>query len=106
VADDPSLLGIGADQAQIIVSGGFGALVLMHLRHPGTLLRAAGTLLTGIGVASVFTDASMALVPAWLSFGKVQVAAVLGLAGNGLAAGTLKAIERVDLTNFFNKKGA
>lgn len=97
MADDPAIFGIGAEGAQVIASGGFGALVLMHLRHPGSIMRAAGTLLTGIGVASVFTDASMALVPAWLGFGKVQVAAVLGLAGNALAGGTLKAIECADL---------
>lgn len=104
MADDPAFFGIGAQQAQVIASGGFGAMVLMHLRHPGTVLRAAGTLVTGVGVASVFTDSAMALSPVWLGFGKVQVAAVLGLAGNALAAGVLKAIEHVDLSGLLARR--
>lgn len=102
MADDSgALFHLSQEQAQtakLMIAGGFGALVYSHLRHPGTVMRAAGALLTGIGIATLFTGPAMALVPAWLAFGPVQVAAVLGLAGNALAAGALKAIERMDLT--------
>ena len=110
MADDPgALFHLSQEQAQtakLMIAGGFGALVYSHLRHPGTVLRAAGALLTGIGIATLFTGPAMALVPAWLAFGPVQVAAVLGLAGNALAAGTLRAIERFDFSSFISKKGA
>lgn len=102
MADDPgAFFHLSQEQAQtakLMIAGGYGALVYSHLRHPGTVLREAGALLTGIGIATLFTGPAMALVPGWLAFGPVQVAAVLGLAGNALAAGALKAIERMDLT--------
>lgn len=100
MAEGHEILGISAEHAQtaqVIASGGFGALVFMHLRHPGTLLRATGSAVTGIGTATLFTEPAMLLLPDWLPLREVQVAALLGLLGVPLAMTVLKAAERLDL---------
>lgn len=93
-----------AQTAKLMAAGGFGAMVYAHLRHSGTLVRAAGAMLTGIGIATLFTGPVLPLVPAWLGFGDVQVAALLGLAGNALAASVLKLIENFDLSGVIMRK--
>lgn len=101
MAEGHEILGIGAEHAQaakVIAAGGFGALVFMHLRHPGTLLRATGSAITGIGVATLFTEPAMILLPDWLPLREVQVAALLGLLGVPLAMMLLKAADRFDLS--------
>lgn len=106
MAEGHEILGIGAEHAQtakVIASGGFGALVFMHLRHPGTLLRATGSAVTGIGAATLFTEPAMLLLPNWLPLREVQVAALLGLLGVPLAMKTVAKIEQFDLGSIFGR---
>ena len=90
-----------AETARIAASGGFGAMVRVYIRHPGTLLRAAFMIAIGIGIASIFSG----ILSEITGFGKVQIAALLGLTGHLLAEKLLSAAERIDLAQFLPWKG-
>lgn len=91
--------------AKVAAAGGWGALVFMHLRHPGSLVHAGGCLLTGVGTASFFTTAAAAACPGWVPLGEVQIAAVLGVLGVPLWLGAVKAVERFDFGGLVKRKG-
>ncbi|WP_408591206.1 hypothetical protein [Novosphingobium sp.] len=82
------------ETAKVMASGGFGAMVLVYLRHPGTLIRAVAMIAVGIGIASIFS----ATVASITGFGKVQVAAVLGMVGLVIARRIIEWIEGLDIT--------
>jgi hypothetical protein len=104
VADESQVFGIGAEAAQVAkvaAAGGFGAWVLVYLRHPGSLLRAVFLVSIGVGIASIFADP----LSDWIGLKEVQAAALLGLVGKGIAEGVLKAIEKVDFAQWvFGRK--
>lgn len=100
MADEGQIFGLSAEAAQtakVMASGGFGAGVLVYMRHPGSFVRAAMLWAIGVGIAVIFA------IPAseWSGFGEIQVAALLGLLGKGAAAGLLNAIEKLDFGKFF-----
>ena len=100
MADEGQIFGMSAEAAQtakVMASGGFGAGILVYLRHPGSLLRAALLWAIGIGIAVIFAQPAAA----WSGFGEIQVAALLGLLGKGAAIGLLNAIEKLDFGKFF-----
>lgn len=109
MAGDPgALAGLTGDHvhaAKVAAAGGWGALVFMHLRHPGSLIHAVGCLLTGVGTASLFPSSAAAASPAWSPLGEVQVAAVLGVLGVPLWLGIVKAAERFDFGGLVKRKG-
>lgn len=91
------------EQAQIAgqaLAGGFGSLVTVYLRHPGTLLRAGCMVAIGIGLAVVFTD----IVAGFFGWPIIPVAVVIGLVGKALAESALKAAERFDLSAWLRKE--
>ena len=95
MADESQVFGITAEAAgaaKVAAAGGFGASILIYLRHPGTLLRAAMLIAIGVGLATIFADTAAN----WIGMGKVQAAALLGLMGKGVAAGLLNAIDKFD----------
>lgn len=99
MADEAQVFGIGAEAAQaakVAAAGGFGAGVLVYLRHPGSMLRAGMLWAIGVGIASIFS----AVLARWSGFGEVQCAAVLGLVGKAIATGILTAIEKLDFSRF------
>lgn len=75
-----------AQAAKVATAGGFGAAVLVYLRHPGSLVRAMVVIAIGVGMATIFS----ASLSAYLGMGEVQVAAMLGLLGKGVAEGLLR----------------
>ena len=75
-----------AQAAKVATAGGFGAAVLVYLRHPGSLVRAMVVIAIGVGMATIFS----ASLSAYLGMGEVQVAALLGLLGKGVAEGLLR----------------
>jgi hypothetical protein len=96
------MFGFGAEAAQaakVAAAGGFGAGVMLYIKHPGTLLRASLGVVVGVGIASIFAQS----VSVWFGWGEVQVAAMLGLLGKGAATGLLNAIDRIDFERFFLK---
>lgn len=84
------------ETAKVMAAGGFGAGVLVFLRHPGSLLRVAMLFAIGIGMAAIFT----APLAGWLHLGEVQVAAGIGLLGKGIADAALRAAEDAELLSF------
>lgn len=100
MADEGQIFGLSAEAAQtakVMASGGFGAGVLVYMRHPGTFLRAAMLWAIGVGIATIFSHPASE----WIGVGQVQVAALLGLLGKGAATGLLNAIEKLDFGKFF-----
>lgn len=81
-----------AQAAKVATAGGFGAAVLVYLRHPGSLVRAMVVIAIGVGMATIFS-ASLA---GYLGMGEVQVAALLGLVGKGVAEGLLRWVDGFD----------
>ncbi len=97
MADEGQIFGLSAEAAQtakVMASGGFGAGVLVYMRHPGSLLRAAMLWAIGVGIAVIFSHPASE----WSGFGEIQVAALLGLLGKAAAAGLLNAIEKADFS--------
>lgn len=83
-----------AEAARVAIAGGFGSLVTVYLRHPGTIIRAACMVCIGIGLAVVFTE----IVAGLFGWPVIPVAVVIGLCGKALAESALKAAERFDLS--------
>jgi len=88
-----------AQALKIMAAGGFGALVLVYLRHPGTLFRVGCMVAIGIGMASIFTHDIAAI----LGLREVPVAAVIGLGSKAIAEKALKWAEALDFAKL--KKG-
>jgi len=82
----------GTQTAKVMAGGGFGAAVLIYLRHPGTLCRGAGMIGIGLGCAALFGETLAGLT----GLGEVQAGAVLGLVAKAVAEGLLRAVERFD----------
>lgn len=100
MADEGQIFGLSAEAAQtakVMASGGFGAGILVYLRRPGSLLRAAMLWAIGVGIAVIFAHPAAK----WSGFGEIQIAALLGLLGKGAATGLLNAIEKLDFGKFF-----
>lgn len=85
----------------MIAAGGFGALVLIYLRHPGTILRAVAHVLIAMGMALTFTE----LVADMLGLQTTPVAVGIGLMGKAIAEAALKWAEKLDLSGVLKAKG-
>ena len=90
-----------AQAAQVAASGGFGAAVLVYLRHPGTLVRICLMLVMGVGFATVFAAPVNIM---GLPLTAVQTAALWGLLGKVAAEGLVKGMERFDFFKFIGGK--
>lgn len=89
--------------ARVVASGGFGAGVLIYLRHPGTAVRAVALFAMGCGNAAIFTSTVAPLV-AGMGIGEIPVAAALGLLGKAFAEKALGVVERLDLMSWIGRK--
>lgn len=99
MAEPEHIFSLGPEAAQaakVATAGGFGAAVLVYLRHPGTLIRAALVIAIGVGTASIFA----ASLSGYFGMGEVQVAALLGLVGKGIAEGLLRLVDNLDFGKF------
>lgn len=105
MAQGPEFLGLtgqAAETAKTIGGAGVGAAALIYLQHPGTLIRAVLLYLISVGLSVVFTP----LAVGWTGFGQVEVSASVALMGMGIARGILRAVDRIDFTNWLpGKKG-
>lgn len=90
-----------AEAAKVLTAGGFGALVTVYLRHPGSIVRAVCMVAIGMGLAVVFTD----IVAGIFDLPVIPVAAIIGLIGKALAEAALRAAEKVDLSAWAKRKG-
>ena len=82
-----------AQAAKIAAAGGFGAMLLIYLRHPGHWFRALAQIVFGIGQAMIFAQ----LAADWSGLPVVPVSALIGLCGTKLAERLLKSAERAEL---------
>lgn len=83
-----------AEAAKVLTAGGFGSLITVYLRHPGTLFRGVCMVAIGMGLAIVFTN----MIAALLGLPIIPVAVGIGLVGKALAESAIKWAERFDLT--------
>lgn len=88
----------GAQAAKVAASGGFGAAVLVYLRHPGTIVKVGLMIALGVGFASIFA-APVSVMGVKLS--AIQTAALWGLLGKVAADGLVRAVEKLDFAKFF-----
>lgn len=101
---DPYFTQEQAEAAKVIASGGFGAAVLIHLRHPGSAVKAGTLFMIGCGNALIFTNTVVAMLPDAWHVSEIPVAAALGLLGKSAASKALNAFERFDLLTWFERK--
>jgi hypothetical protein len=87
----------GAQAAKVAASGGFGAAVLVYLRHPGTLVRIGLMIGMGVGFATLF---AMPVSVFGIKLSSVQTAALWGLLGKVTADGLVRTVERMDFARF------
>lgn len=95
MADESQVFGISAEAAgaaKVAAAGGFGASILIYLRHPGTLLRAAMLIAIGVGLALIFATP----LAKWTGLSEIPAAALLGLLGKGIAEGLLRWVDAFD----------
>jgi len=92
--------GITPEDAKQAIAGGFGASVLVYLRHPGSLFRAVYLIAIGFGIGYVFTPSVSSLT----GFDPVAVASLLGLLGKAFAEGLLNNAEKFDVTGAIIKR--
>lgn len=95
MADESQVFGITAEAAgaaKVAAAGGFGASILIYLRHPGTLLRAAMLIAIGVGLALIFATP----LAKWTGLSENPAAALLGLLGKGIAEGLLRWVDAFD----------
>lgn len=95
MADESQVFGISAEAAgaaKVAAAGGFGASILIYLRHPGTLLRAAMLIAIGVGLALIFATP----LAKWTGLSENPAAALLGLLGKGIAEGLLRWVDAFD----------
>lgn len=88
------------EETKIAMAGGFGSLLLVYLRHPGTAFRALCLVMFGVGQALIFTH----LAAEWTGLPVVPVAALIGLTGHKLAEKLLKAAEKADFSPLTKRK--
>lgn len=99
MADESQVFGITAEAAgaaKVAAAGGFGASILIYLRHPGTLLRAAMLIAIGVGLALIFATP----LAKWTGLSENPAAALLGLLGKGIAEGLLRWVDNLDFGKF------
>lgn len=89
-----------AQLAKTIAAGAFGSLVLVYLRHPGSLARVAFTVCIGVGNALIFTE----MVADMLGSGLIPTAAIIGLIGKGAAEKLLQAFDKLDMSDWLKRK--
>lgn len=82
------------EEMKAAAGGGFGSLVLIYLRHPGTLLRAVARVGIGAGCASVFTFTASDV----LGWPVMPLSVVIGLTATALAEKVLKAADNADFS--------
>jgi len=85
--------------AKVMVSGAFGSMLFIYLRHPGTVLRAFLLVCFGMGMAVIFAE----MVADILGINVVPVAAGIGLVGKTTAEAALRAVEKMDLSGWLSK---
>jgi hypothetical protein len=82
-----------AQAAKEALAGGFGAMLQVYLRHPGSVVRVLIHVVIGIGLAWAFTG----FVADLFGFPAIPVAVVIGLVGKALAESALKSAEKVEI---------
>jgi hypothetical protein len=99
-----------AQAAELGLAGGFGAFIHAYLRHLGSLLKAAGGIVIGIGSAIVFAPHLVPLVKltpvigAHLAEPLIPTAVLVGLTSKALAEKALATIEGCDPLAYFKRK--
>jgi len=86
-----------AEAAKVLTAGGFGSLITVYLRHPGSLVRVAAVVAIGMGLAWVFAD----IAAAFLGWPLIPVAVGIGLLGKAIAESALRAAEKLELSAVF-----
>jgi hypothetical protein len=85
------------ENAKVMAAGGFGALVFVFLRHPGTVLRALMHVGIGMGLALVFAD----MVVDWFGLSIIPAAVLIGHLGKPVAESALRAAEKLEISTVF-----
>lgn len=98
---DPYFTQEQAEAAKVIAAGGFGAAVLIHLRHPGSAVKAASLFFIGCGNAAIFTETVVVMLPNAWHVSEIPVAAALGLLGKSAASKALNGFENFDIFAWF-----